>query len=447
MSAAKATGLAAGFHELARRFRVPGAQLVVTDAGEPVVLDHGVTDHGTRQPVTAESKFPLGSVGKMFTATVVMMLVSDGDLDLDTPVGQYVPELRTAPDGIAASVTVRHLLSHTSGLASDLAAESAHAGSRLKYLRDGCRTGLMFAPGSIFSYSNVGYVLAGHLIEAVTGMTWWDAVETLLMRPLGITPSFVTAPAGVSGAPFVSGHVVGDQVRVIREQTLLPAEAPIGAVAASASDLAKLGALLIGDVGGWAQEFTFGEMLKPVGGAEPFGIADGWGLGAALYRAESVDWWGHDGSGDGTSCHLRGDPVNGVVVALTTNATAGYAMWKCLAEVLADAGVDMPVERAAGSKHAVLKHAAPPPSCAGRYVNGDTEYDVALGDDGLLYLQIAGERHSRLDCYEDLTFSVHDLVSGNPDYLGRFVRADGTGRIESVQVSGRTAVRVPGDAE
>lgn len=443
MSVTGATKLVAGFHELATRFRVPGAQLVVTGMGEPLVAEHGVVRHGTAEQVVAGSKFPLGSAGKMFTATVVLMLVSDGDLDLDEPVGRYVPELRTAPDGIAESVTARHLLSHTSGLPSDLDSESAHASSRLKYLREGCRPGLLFRPGTAFSYSNIGYVLAGHLIETVTGMTWWEAVETLLMRPLGITPSFVTAPAGQSGAPFVSGHVAGGPtaaVRVVERQTLLPAEAPIGAVAAGASDLARLGELLIGRVGGWAEEFEFGEMLKPVGGADPFGIADGWGLGAALYRTERTDWWGHDGSGDGTSCHLRVDPVNGVIVALTTNATSGYAMWKHLAGVVSEAGVDMPAALPGDARPV-----PPPPGCAGRYVNGDTEYSVVLGDDGVLYLEIAGERHSRLDCHDDLTFSVRDLVSGNPDYRGRFVRSAGTGRIESVQVSGRTAVR-PGRA-
>src|SRR5262249_50513397 len=77
--------------------------------------------------------------------------------------------------------------------------------SRRRYVRDYCRSRLLIQPpGAGFSYSNLGYVLAGHLVEAVTGMGWSEAVESVLLRPLGIDPVFVN-PAG-SARPSRSGR-------------------------------------------------------------------------------------------------------------------------------------------------------------------------------------------------------------------------------------------------
>src|SRR5215469_9598894 len=99
--------------ELARKHRVPGAQLAIHHAGETACGEAGELEHGTGRRVTQDAAFPVGSITKCFTATVAMILVADGDVDPDLPVGDYIPGLGR-PAGMA---TLRQLLSHTSGLA------------------------------------------------------------------------------------------------------------------------------------------------------------------------------------------------------------------------------------------------------------------------------------------------------------------------------------------
>ncbi|NBH05289.1 serine hydrolase domain-containing protein, partial [Amycolatopsis sp. SID8362] len=98
----------------ARRHRVPGAQLAVLRDGERVVVQTGVEDQDRGTPMTEDSAVPSGSVTKVATATVVMVLVADDDLELDQPVGDAL-----GVAGLDRGLTPRRLLSHTSGLPSD----------------------------------------------------------------------------------------------------------------------------------------------------------------------------------------------------------------------------------------------------------------------------------------------------------------------------------------
>src|SRR6185437_1273163 len=93
---------------LARAHRVPGAQLVVDTGSEIVAVHTGTADVATGTPFTADTAVPLGSLTKPCTAALVLLLADDGDLDLDDPVAEYLPELRDVPE-----VTIRQLLSHT----------------------------------------------------------------------------------------------------------------------------------------------------------------------------------------------------------------------------------------------------------------------------------------------------------------------------------------------
>src|SRR5204862_3440360 len=123
---------------------------------------------------------------------LAMVLVSDGDLELDAPIAEYLPELRrkAQDDG---RLTLRHLLSHTGGLPSDR--EHPGASTLRRHALDAFRElDPLDRPGRAFSYSNIGYVIAGHLIEVATGMSWWEAMEIVLLKPLGQSPTSVVGP-------------------------------------------------------------------------------------------------------------------------------------------------------------------------------------------------------------------------------------------------------------
>ncbi|WP_330277063.1 beta-lactamase family protein [Lentzea sp. NBC_00516] len=377
---------------LARKHDVPGAQLVIQQGGEVAEACHGVTK---------ESAFPLGSLTKPFTAALVLTLADDGDLALD----EELPKL---------PVTPRRLLTHTAGLAANV--EQPEKISRRRWVARCRPDDLVHRPGELFSYSNAGYVLAGHLAEDVTGVNWWDAVESILLWPLGITPSFVTGPTVRKPVPGHSG------ARVIAEQALPELEAPAGGLALSAADLAR-----------FASQHNAAMRRDHLAGhpAGPYGLADGWGLGWAVYRAEGRTWFGHDGTGDGTSCHLRFEPDSGTVVALTTNAATGSALWQNLVDDLRADGIAVADHRPVPDGPEAF--AAQAEELTGRYANGDALVDVTHHGGGRLGLSIDGGPGVTVTCHRDLTFTV----PGSPATPGRFL----PGRL--LQLGGRTARPLP----
>ncbi|MDT5028184.1 MAG: hypothetical protein QOE61_4610, partial [Micromonosporaceae bacterium] len=337
-----------------------------------------------------------------------------------------------------AELTLRHLLSHTGGLPSE--PDDVRTTSLRRHVLEACRTlDVLHGPGEAFSYSNIGYVLVGHLIEVTTGMTWSEAVASILLHPLGLASHFVVGP---DADPLVaSGHAVNLDSRRARpvRQSLALVDAPAGALAASALDLLTLGRLLGG--GGpptLINPTELADMRTPVRRAEPFGMADGWGLGLALFHSNGATWVGHDGNGDGTSCHLRINPDDGTVVALTTNASSGTALWRQMVAELRSEGL------AVGDYdgfHRLERRIAAPPDCAGSYLNGTTEYQVRAVDRESLVLTVDGEPFADLSLFDGLVFAMRDAETGDTSQTGRFLRDPEDGAIAWIQIGGRLAKR------
>jgi CubicO group peptidase (beta-lactamase class C family) len=270
-------------------------------------------------------------------------------------------------------------------------------------------------------------------------MSWWDAMESILLRPLGIDPAFVGARRP-SSRRVATGHSVNTAVGRVRptRQSLAPAEAPAGGLAVSAMDLVRLG-LLHCDPGmpGLLPAGHAELMRQLVPGAEPYGLADGWGLGLAVFRAGGAEWVGHDGNGEGTACYFRVDPVGGCAVALTSNANTGYGLWLELLDELGQAGIPIEPHRARTSRQPMRA----PLACAGTYLNGDVEYEVTVGADGRIRIVADGEPFNRVTCHDDLTFLVRDPAAPEQEVIGRFRRDRYTGVIDGLQIGGRLARR------
>ncbi|MDL5205849.1 serine hydrolase domain-containing protein [Streptomyces sp. ALI-76-A] len=423
---------------LARTHRVPGAHLAVDTGTEIVSVHTGTADAVRGTAFTADTAVPLGSVTKTYTAATVMLLVDDEDLDLDEAVADVLPEFEEIP-----KVTVRHLLSHTAGLPTGPDSDTAAGMTASRYLSTVCTAeDALFAPGTDFSYSNAGYVAAGRLIEAVTGMSWQEAVRVLLLEPLGTAPAFLGE--SVQGRPVATGHALNTATGAPRpaRQNLAPVEAPAGALLASASDLVALGQALTGR-SAVVPAAVATLMRRPEEGSEAGPLADAWGLGTALHQQDDRWWCGHDGNAQGTSCHLRAEPRSGVVVAFTGNSGGATALWRDLADTLTRL-TGMRVPAAATAR---LDRGGPVafPECAGTYRNGTTEYRISLDADGLPVLSIDGDLPLPLICYPDLTCDLVDPATGRREPGGRFHRDPVGGGVDRVQISGRTARRVGTD--
>ncbi|MVO85290.1 serine hydrolase [Streptomyces sp. p1417] len=418
---------------LARTHRVPGAHLAVDTGTETISVHTGTADAATGSAYTADTAVPLGSVTKVYTAAVVLLLADDEDLDLDDSAASYLPELRELPD-----VTVRHLLAHTAGLPTGPDSDTAARSTVSRYLSGVCTArDALFAPGTGFSYSNAGYIAAGRLVEQVTGMTWQEAVQALLLDPLGTDPAFLGDPAPTR--PSAAGHAVNTATGRLRpaHQNLAPVEAPAGALLAGALDLMHLGRALAGRSAVLPPDVA-ARMRRPEPGATPGALADAWGLGLALFDLDGRRWCGHDGNAQGTSCHLRAEPESGVVVAFTGNAGGATALWQDIADDLTRlTGVRVPTAPAPAHRGDPIAL----PECAGVYHNGPTEYRITLAADGAPTLSVDGDLPLPLVCYPDLTCDLVDPGTGKHEPGGRFHRDPATGVIDHVQISGRAARR------
>jgi CubicO group peptidase (beta-lactamase class C family) len=202
-----------------RAEKIPGLALAIVRDGKTIKsLGYGLANLELDVPVKPETIFQTGSVGKQFTATAVMMLVEDGKIRLDDPIGRY---LSGAP-ARWKNITVRNLLTHTSGI-HDYETESlkkkgaAFINLRNDYTEDELfkkfsGLPLDFPPGSKWSYSNSGYVLLGILIHKVTGQFYGDVLQERIFRPLGMSYTRIISEADIipnraAGYRLVNGGI------------------------------------------------------------------------------------------------------------------------------------------------------------------------------------------------------------------------------------------------
>ena len=192
------------------RQRIPGAAVaVVRDGGVFVVRGYGLANLEHRVAVTPETIFQSGSLGKMFTSAAVMLQVEDGKLSLTDPIARFFPGAPAAWGGI----TVRHLLTHTSGIPEYTAGA---IDLRRDYTEDDFAAmayGLQpsFAPGEKWTYSNTGYVLLGIIVRKASGMFYGDVLAERVFKPLGMKTARVISesdivPHRAAGYTLVKGE-------------------------------------------------------------------------------------------------------------------------------------------------------------------------------------------------------------------------------------------------
>jgi len=169
------------------RHEISGAVALVAVGGK--VIHHeavGEADIGAKAPMRRDTIFWIASMTKPATATAVLMLQEEGKLGLDDPVGKYLPELadlRTA-DGKAARVTLRHLLTHTSGLAEATAEQSKAARTLADLIPHYAAQPLRFEPGTKWAYCQSGINSLGRIVEVVSGQSFPEFLRSRLFDPL-----------------------------------------------------------------------------------------------------------------------------------------------------------------------------------------------------------------------------------------------------------------------
>ncbi len=302
---------------------LPGIALAVVDRdGLMATRAYGWADLAARTPVTDDTLFEIGSIGKSFTAAVLLQLAEEGVVDIDAPVSDYLTWF--AAGDPEHPITLHHLLTHTGGIVggSDVSLDPRYEVWALRHTQT-------VPPGGRWHYSNAGYKALGLVIEAVTGKPYAEVVRERLLAPLGMDASSgeivheTRRRLAVGYAPF---H---DDRPWLPEHGLVPAtwletNTGDGCIAATAADLAQWLRTTLNDGTGPNGRImsaeSFARMIAPHAESSP-GATYGYGLETA-----EQDGWrslGHDGGMVGYLSTMTGGPESGVGVVMLTNGIVG----------------------------------------------------------------------------------------------------------------------------
>jgi CubicO group peptidase (beta-lactamase class C family) len=165
-----------------------GAVLVARNGVPLLRRGYGLANREKKEPVTPETKFNLGSIDKLITRIAIWQLVAAGKLELDVPVGKYLPDYPN--EAVRERVTARHLFEMKSGVGNFMNDEYLARHDKVRtvdqYLELFAKEPLQFEPGTSMLYSNGGYIILGKLIERLSGKSYYDYVKAEIMDPVGM---------------------------------------------------------------------------------------------------------------------------------------------------------------------------------------------------------------------------------------------------------------------
>ena len=333
--------------------KIPGAVLGVLHGDDVSVYGAGIINKNTGVAVTDDTLFQIGSITKVYTATLVMMLVDEGLVDLDEPVVTYLPELKLGDAGITQKVTLRDLLSHRSGIGGDHFLDTGRGDDTLeKYIGTLGDIGQEHDLGATMSYCNTGYSIAGRVIEKVTGKVWDAVLRERLIAPLGLTHTN-TLPEEALLFRTAVGHLKlpGQDEEQVTPMWMLPrACGPMGLINATAADLLAFARLHLDE--GRAPDGT--QLLSvasvkqmqeaQIDVPDRYTLGDRWGVGWILFDWDGHPLFGHDGSTLGQRAYMRILPEARLAVCFLTNGgEQGKAFDTLCREIMRDlAGVEKP---------------------------------------------------------------------------------------------------------
>jgi D-alanyl-D-alanine carboxypeptidase len=307
-----------------------GVALAVDQDGEILFAGAaGLANSEEQTPLSPTDRFRIYSITKTFTAVLVLQLVDESILDLDDTVADWLDEPAVARIPNVDQITLRQLLTHTSGVYDYFAEDSpfwqdAYLGEDADWSRvwtpeellayaDGADHAPDFAPGEGVHYSNTGYILLGLIVEEATGQPFVDRLHQQILDPLELTNTFFAATEPVP-AGTVQGYHLLEDVLVNVSATHLSAQGSEGGMVSTTQDLMR-----------FADALFEGELLQPDSLQEMFtfmpserpGIA--WGMGVAQMQTAAGDVVGMAGDGPGFAARMFRLPDLDLTVVLLTN--------------------------------------------------------------------------------------------------------------------------------
>ncbi|MDQ6654768.1 MAG: beta-lactamase family protein [Verrucomicrobiota bacterium] len=301
---------------------IPGIAVVIVRGGEVVhSFARGSTDQG---PITPDTPFLIGSLSKLFTATLVMQLVDAGLVELDAPVVRYLPEFRTADEAGSRAITVRHLLNQNSGIPGD----APRAENPDRKLQDHVaalgETRLIAPPGGAHVYASPNYQVLGALVERVTGQEFGQRLKDSVFTPLGLTHSF-TQESDAVAAGLAPGRNIWFGIAGPSAYRFEPDRLPTASIISSARDLGHFLAAHLG--GGQVGETRIlseaSARVTHTGVADAGAFKYAMGLRASTTAGVSSLW--HGGALPNYRCAVVLLPQENSAVVVLTNVSSIFA--------------------------------------------------------------------------------------------------------------------------
>jgi CubicO group peptidase (beta-lactamase class C family) len=284
---------------------------VLVAHGGRIVFDgsYGDADRRTGERNTQDTRFPIGSLSKQFTAAALLLLAEEGRLDLSDPLRVHLADVPPSWSGI----TIFHLLTHTSGIPNFTALPEYRT---MRYAPGSPDTAIAlvrdrpveFVPGIRKNYSNSGYMLLGRLIEQLAGMTYDEFVRERLLDPLGMTETRGDTEAGARDR-LPTGHAHSAQGVMVVPHSDLALLRAAGSLTSTPRDLLR-----------WVNALFGGEVLKPTSlqaMITPF--RDDYALGVASHSRDGVKVIEHFGGVNGFSAHFAHYPEMDLTVIVFAN--------------------------------------------------------------------------------------------------------------------------------
>jgi CubicO group peptidase (beta-lactamase class C family) len=333
--------VAARLAELAAEYGVPGAAVAIASGVETITAATGVLSRHTGYPVTTDSWFQIGSITKLFTSSLVMQLADEGAVDPEEPVRRYLTDFSVGDPEADAAITVRNLLTHSSGIQGDYFADFGRGDDAVsRYVASLAEVGSVHRPGEMFSYCNSGFSVLGRLLEVVRGKRFDDILAERLFAPLGISGGTLADQAMLGRAAV--GHVedkAGGPSRPAPIWALPYASGPAGATPfMDPAGLVSFARMHLG--GGTSSDGTVVLSAEAVAGMQERRYA----APGQPHRAVGSSWiletWGeetvigHTGGTLGQYAFFRVHPASGTITVLLTNGPGAMRLNRGLIEPL-----------------------------------------------------------------------------------------------------------------
>ncbi|MDD4465429.1 MAG: serine hydrolase [Dehalococcoidales bacterium] len=330
---------------------IPGVSVVVVKEDETVYAKgYGITSIDDPKPVDENTLFVLASVSKSFTALGVLLLRDGGIIDIDKPVVYYVPDFSLSDTTASSKITIRHLLTHTSGIPGSLAEPQGYfdgPDAMAEMVSDLGGLSLNNPPGDTFEYSNLNYFLLGAVVEAATGQTFENYMEKAVFEPLGLNRTTLDpAQAEAWGRAYGHQPVFGQVVQ--RSMPVFRSALPAGWVMSNARDMGRWLSLFLngGTLDGEqvVKSETIEEMLTPATYYRKDGHKVGYGMGWLVDTGSNGIkriWHGGDTPSFLADMMLLPDYSTGITVILNSQtSTRGHLLAPGLANLFLDIEMD-----------------------------------------------------------------------------------------------------------